>query len=280
MMQPVTPRLSGFGSTLFPVRDDLPGGGQLTSAGDLDRGKTALYELIFRAVNAECGDSWRALLQQADKEFFLVPDATDDSRPIMDILTVIPNSQNLTQRMQGWPLLAVYREGEPSTEAETMKLSVTKQNFSIDYIMGPVGTDSQDRFGDFVLQVVNAIKSVIKLGSHPAHRNGAPAFQGIFSNVVVLSQSGPACSEVTDQQAGAGYFGGSVTIQVTEREISQANSELGTFERDAFYYDSSFPGYGDAVPSEPAQFDTDGNLLKDSVPNNFVTPAIEGIKST
>lgn len=244
--KPITPLLNGFGTSHFPVTQFAPDGGPLTSAGSLDKGKTAIYELLRAAVNYECGDAWRVLINQEDTYLkWQAEDNRRDPAPIMDVITVMPSAQNLMQRKEVWPLLAVYREGEPTYENETIKIRVRKQQFSVDYIIGPLGADTQDRYGDFVLQVLNAMESAIENGRHPAYRNGVCPFQGVFSSVRIISSSGPACSEVTPEQKGGGYFGGALVLECVERSISQANAEIGTFERDAFYHDTTFPGYGD-----------------------------------
>jgi hypothetical protein len=249
-MSDPTPLLGGFGSTLLPVRDTTEKGEPLSSAGTLDKGKNAILGLLEAAINYECGDAWRSLLQQGDKTFFLRGNATGDAKPVMDIMTVTPNAQNLMERKADWPLLAVYREGEPTHQFETLKLRTSNQDWSVDYIMGPLGVDSQERYGDFVLQVLVVIEEVINQGSHPAYLDDMPVFQGVFSRIDVATTAGPGCSDVTPQEQGSGYFGGSAVLKSIERHVPQANTRIGKFPRDAFYYDEKFPGYGTATDTD------------------------------
>lgn len=251
---------SGFGSTTFPLRTDDPLTGEpLTAAGQLDRGKTVLLYLLRAAINADCGDAWQAIMSQEDGDSFLQEYAKlgIGLNPVMDIMTVQPSPQNLTQRKEAWPLLAVYREGEPTYDWKTSKIRRRTQQWGVDYIMAPLAADSQDRLGDIVVHVVDSIETTIMRGGHPAYNGGANPFYGIFNSLHVVSSTGPACSEVIDQKQGAGYFGGSVTLVSSELSVPLANAELDPRWANLGYFPTDYAGYGDALDAIPATVEPD-----------------------
>jgi hypothetical protein len=237
--------IDSFGASRFPLTPS----GAIKSAADYDPGLASIIGLLCAAIEANVGAAWRAMVSQLDE----TSKYTDANRVIGSVLTVIPNSQNLTQvsvkvpgAQTAWPLLAVYRSGVASYDWKTTDYRFRRQEWSVDYILGPLGPDTQRKMGHFVVQVLNSIVEAITLGFHPAYMGGAYQFYGQFSSIDVLTSEGPAVAHVTPTDDGAGYFGGSAILESVERMAYQSGATSDTFNAGA--YTTTNDGYGTASP--------------------------------
>ena len=217
-----------FGSSRFPLSITV-GGSPATSAAQYDPGADAMVAFFRAVIEADCGAAWRQLVGQLDETSFL---NIIDAAPVGDSITVEPSPENLTQRKEGWPLLAVYREGEPLTKERTTEYQCRTQNWAVDWVIGPLGVDTQRRVGSFVVQIENAITAALWHGYHPAYQGGVKQFVGIFSEIEVLSSSGPGHSDTVGLDKKTGYFGGSLVIQTVERMTFQSGATQADFEHD------------------------------------------------
>lgn len=221
-----------FGASRFPL---IP---TEDCAENYDPGLGTIVALLSAAIEANCGDAWRVIVQRLDGDHFLA----DSTGPVSSIHTVVPSIQNLTQTKRAWPVLAVYREGEPVNAQKTIDYYTSTQKWSVDWIVGPLSPASQRKIGHFWIQIRNTIFAAITLGHHDAYQNGAYQFHGQFSEIHTTGAGGPAVSQELTTDKGQGYFGGSVTLETVERLTFQGDTSGIGFEGGA--YTTPNDGYG------------------------------------
>lgn len=217
----------GFGALRFPVATAVEGI-------ELDPGQASLLGLIKAAILAELGDTWTSLLATVDNAHPL--NAKGNGTPVgtASLLEVTP--QQMTQLLSSWPLLAVYRQGEPEFSQHTLGgYDVMRQEWSVDYVLGPLVAAHIIKLGPFCVAVRNVIKTVLMHGYHPTFRNGARQFFGEFVEVKVKSVQGPGLSASLGEEQGAGYYGLTVVVETTERTVLDGYAATGEFETDTGY---------------------------------------------
>ena len=127
-----------------------------------------------------------------------------------------------------FPLLCVYRTGEPAFDHVTIEEERITQDWGIDYILGPLDVDDIPKLGDICGAVGKAVRLVIRQRGHKSYENGALQFypdQGGFATIQLLSQLGPRQASFPDDESETLYF--SVNFRVRTTETS--NDDLGAF---------------------------------------------------
>lgn len=226
--------LDSFGASRFPLTQGE------TCAANYDPGQAAIIGLLSAAIEACCGDAWRTLTASLNNDHFLA----GSTGPVGSVLTVPPNPQNLTQVKMAWPVLAVYREGEPTIGLYSIEYTNSKQRWSVDWIAGPFSPDTQRKIGLFWVQIRNAIFVAIDLGMHPAYQNGAYQFRGQFSEIWPISAVGPAVTQELTTDKGQGYYAGSVILESTERVTYQGDAAAPDLAFEGGAYLTPHDGYG------------------------------------
>lgn len=231
---------NSWGNSRFP----LAVSGTIDTAAQLDTGLQQLAALLAAAVNADCGDMWRHLVNASHERHFL--GASVD--PVAHVIAGIrPSAQVFTQlRIEHWPVLCVYREGS-EFEWNTADIPATKQRWGLDWIVGPIGPDSLNKFGAFWLQVLHAMSAVVIDGHHPAFLADAECFIGQFVQILPTSESGAGISDELTSDKGAGYFGGSLALESLERYVSQSGAAIDLENAAGTAYAPVDAGYGDPV---------------------------------
>lgn len=208
---------NGFGATAFPV--SIPDSTELVDA--LDHGRVAIAGLLRAAINAEVGTLWERVIRHLGPSHYLcrVTQRGQSSIPVMDVMLQEPNPGALQQRHSGWPLLAVYREGNPTTEGHSLYGSIRKQRWSVDWVVGPLDVSDFDRIGMVATKVADVVNYVIDEGWHPAFQNGTRQFYGQFVTIKVVDQQGPGVAQMIGEEKRTGYFGVSLILETGERKI-------------------------------------------------------------
>lgn len=216
----------GFGAQRFPAPT-------VASATALDPGHEAIIGLVQTAINSELGDAWRGIVANLSPDHFLVrPSIT---QPVGSVSSLEPSPQQMTQFKAEWPLLAVYREGDPELTWLTTGMRSWKQQWSVDYVIGPIKAAHVNKIGRFVIAVARVIDRVITLGYHPDYNNGVCAFFGQFTQIETKSIQGPGMSAMLTTESGAGYYGLTVTLESVERQVEDGYAATGMVDVDAGY---------------------------------------------
>lgn len=231
--------IDSFGGSRFPLEVSSA----IDSAALYDPGLASIVGLVTAAIEANCGDAWRALVAQLDVTSFIA----ESTAPVGSVLTVIPSPHNLTQAKRSWPILAIYREGEPTCEHKSFDYPICRQRWSVDWIVGPLGPDTQRKIGHMWVPIRNSIFSAINLGTHPAYLDGAYCFHGQFVEIWPVTAAGPAVTDSLGVEKGYGYFGGSVILESVERTTYQNDAAATGFDGGAYLTPND--GYGDAATS-------------------------------
>jgi hypothetical protein len=226
--------LDSFGASRFPLTQGE------TCAANYDPGQATIIGLLSAAIEACCGDAWRALTASLNNDHFLAR----SNNPVGSVLTVQPNSQNLTQVKMAWPVLAVYREGEPTSGFYSIDYNNSTQRWSVDWIAGPFSPDTQRKIGALWVPISNAIRAAIVEGMHPAYQNGAYQFHGQFSEIRWITSAGPAVTQELTTDKGQGYYGGSVILETVERMTFQSDAAAAITDFDGGAYLTPHDGYG------------------------------------
>lgn len=201
---------NGFGATRFP----LP---TVTTGAELDPGAESLLRLLEAAINADAGDAWRSVLGILPPGHFL---SKYENKPVGTASRTEVSIQNMAQFVARWPLLAVYREGEPTFEPCTTSFGYLVQNWSVDYIIGPLDPGDQKIIGSLCNPIARLIRTVLHHGYHPAYQNGVRQFMGQFSTIGTKAIQGPnVARDLSTGESGVGYFGMTIVVETRERDV-------------------------------------------------------------
>jgi hypothetical protein len=155
----------GFGGLALPV----DAADVTTTLTPLDPARAVLSGLFRAAINAELGPAWT-------KATAGTPLAS--SSPVQDVLEIPPTADKMKQRVAGWPLLCVYRDGDGVCEEHTLNGGVERltQPWTVDYILGPVDIADLRKLGDVFQAVVKIVRLCIRRRGHEAYQGGALQF--------------------------------------------------------------------------------------------------------
>lgn len=210
----------GFGAVRFPAPS-------VTTGASLDAGHEALLGLLKQAINSELGVAWAATLASLNTDQFVDGPGT----PVCSALPIEATPQQLTQVKAKFPVLCVYREGEPELVWTYGCGQTWKQKWSVDWILGPVTAAHITKLGRFAVSVARVISRAIDLGYHPDFNSGVCQFFGQFAKVDCVGIAGPGVQQSLTEEAGSGYYGITVTLETEEREFEDAiakEGEIGT----------------------------------------------------
>ena len=211
----------GFGGQRFPAD-------AVTTAVDLDPGHTAIVGLLEAAINDELADAWAAIVGTLPTDHYLR--LFSQIRPVGTASTLEMTPQVMTQYQSQWPVLAVYREGAPRLDWVSLQYRGWTQDWSVDYVIGPLKAQHLGKVGRFVIAVARVIENTITNGYHPAYLSGARQFFGQFSSIDPIGVMGPGIAQsLTDSEPG-GYYGLTVTLRTLERRVETDYASATTFE--------------------------------------------------
>lgn len=214
----------GFGAVRFPA----PAVG---SAQDLDPGQIAILELLEAAINAELGTAWCSIVATLRDEAKL----RQSRQPVEFASTMELTPQEMTQVVTAWPLLAVYRQGEPEFDQLTLEYDKLTQQWSVDYVIGPLSAAHKVKIGRFCNSVAKLIWRTLDRGYHSAYKGGARQFLGQFTSIKATGVQGPGVAQSLGEESGSGYYGMTVLVETVEREVYDDVAQEGAFETDTGY---------------------------------------------
>jgi hypothetical protein len=198
----------GYGATSFPLQ--IPLGNHAIDFLDLQQACIGL--LLKDAINAELGDEWRRICSRLEDDHFL--NRSPGALPVVHVVDMEPSPAVLGQTFAQWPILAVYREGTPTTTQQNIDgESGTAEPWAVDWVIGPLDHGDQARVGKFANAVANLVRYVTSEGFHPAHQNGVCVTVGIFSQLHAKGQMGPGVAQVIGDEKGNGYYGISIQLE-------------------------------------------------------------------
>jgi hypothetical protein len=178
--------------------------------GAFDPARRILRALFQSAIISELSPVW---------EQVTIGTPLSDKSPVQDWMELEPNPQTMLQRVPGWPLLVVHRQGEAKYEERTIALTERIQEWGIHYILGPLDAASIHRLGNVFLAVGTLVALVIRQRGHKSYENGALQFfrgKGGFSSIELKSQVSGQAQFVADENATL-YYATTLTIETRER---------------------------------------------------------------
>jgi hypothetical protein len=234
----------GFGGLPLPAR-------AVANAANLDPGHEALIGLIETAINSELTATWRAVTAGLEPDHYLL--RNNCVKPVGYACAVETTDQQRTQFKAEWPLLSVYREGDPELVYYQNGYQSWKQNWSVDWIVGPLKTPHINKIGRLAIAVGRVICCVIDDGHHPDYHNDECQFFGQFAAVKSTSVVGPGVQHSMTEDAGSGYYGLTVTLETIERRFDDATA--GSYDR---YYIGATTPTADVITSIRITTDDEG----------------------
>jgi hypothetical protein len=220
MTQSIT---NGFGAVRFPLTaPNLNDGGS-----SVDVGLNTLTQLIAAAVNAEFRTKWTSAIES------LSPNSKirgEYLQPVGSTFNEPPEPHQLTQTSLVWPILAVYRTGDPEDFDLTLCHRATRQTIHADWILGPLGVAEQKRMRGFLTAFLALVREVVRYGRHPAFDGNVRQFAGSFHSLQVTGVSGPGIARMLETDQGGGYYAVSAHLEAVERECNTSGGssvELG-----------------------------------------------------
>jgi hypothetical protein len=213
---------TGYGAIDFPLVESPH-----ETPSSLDPALTTISEYLAAVIRAEIGPAWIVAAGKLPcdhplRESFL-------NGPIGRVIPSEPTKDTLTQYKAEFPVLCVYRTGEPETFNLSMKYCGYKQKWGVDWIVGPLDLGQRRMIGGFANPVVKIMRTAIFYGRHPAYNNRINPFYGIVSKLDVVGQHGPGVAQALGEEQGFGYWSVSLDLESIERlTISQSESTFET----------------------------------------------------
>lgn len=234
----------GFGSLRFPAPS-------VDSAAQLDPGHEAIIGLLKTAINSELGNAWTGIVAELDADHYL---RRKELQPVSWTSDLEATPQQLTQFKTEWPILCVYRQGEPELVWLQNSGQSWKQQWSVDWIVGPLKAAHIHKVGRFAISVARCICRTIDLGYHPNYNHGICCFFGQFVQIDSKGVAGPGIQQSLTEESGSGYYGLTVTLETIEREYEDAVAKVGEINTDTNYVKI---GTGTSVPLTEIWVDPD-----------------------
>lgn len=201
----------GIGAHTFPV---APGD-------DLDPAQTMFVALFHAAINDELSAAWTHVW--TDKAYLV------DGTPVGSPFLTEPDLDNLRQAKQKWPIFALYRAGEPTTDDFTLWQGRTTQSWRIEHVLGPLEVVSEQKARAFLEREASLIRRILADGGHRAYsaitlEDGRRAPEAVFAKAglsVIRSprfQIGRAAHEGSDTK----YFCLGCSFETHELERTES----------------------------------------------------------
>lgn len=214
---------NGFGAVRFPLTVPTFKDG----AFDVDVGLNTLTQLIATAVNAEFRATWLRAMDSLPETSKIRGTCR---KPVGSTFNEPPEPSQLTQTTLTWPILAVYRTGDPEDFELTLCHRATRQTIHADWILGPLSVAEQKRMRGFLTAFLALVREVVRYGRHPAFDGNVRQFAGSFHSLQMTGASGPGIARMLDTDQGGGYYAVSAHLEAVERECNTSGGssvELG-----------------------------------------------------
>lgn len=223
---------------------------------ELDPAKDILISLFRTAIMTELGPRWasaRLGTPLADRD------------PVESTLDVEPTPEILQQERIEFPLLAVYRDGDPESTEFTLAIDRITQRWGVDYVLGPLDAASLRRIGNALHVVAKIVQEVVQVGGHPEHGmddSGTQPEQVLigtdenscrFSSVRVVNWSTGQASFATDGQ-GPTYWWMTLQLETTEDD-GRTEPYLGMPDHEAADF-SLGTGTADGIIDDLVEFES------------------------
>lgn len=211
-----------FGDLDFPVTTSIT-----TTLTPLDPARERLTALFKAAINAELGTAWTTVTNTLDSGHALY-----GTSPVQDTLELAPSPAVMTQRKPAWPLMCVYRSGKATLEPFTMHIDRIVQEWTVDYILGPLDVGDLRKVGDVCIAVAKIIRAVIRRRGHASYDSGALQFfpdKGGLGAIELKSSEGPGQASFAGDESGTLYYALTMTLETVEHLTDDAD-EFGAFD--------------------------------------------------
>lgn len=187
-----------------------------------DTGRDVLLALFKAALNAELnqtsanGDAWTNAVTGTPLAGTL---------PVQDELAMMPDADLVLQRKCAWPLLCVYRDGEPwAVEEFSLGRAKLTTRMHVDWILGPLDIASRYKLTSFMQRAAKVITLTCWEGGHPQYRASADgrALYVLGDNGAGFKECWPVKIEqgvarfATGKQDAATYLALSATLECEE----------------------------------------------------------------
>jgi hypothetical protein len=180
--------LQTFGGLSLPAVADEDTG----TAASLDPGRDLLLAFCAAVLNSELGDAWTTVTTGLPSGH-----PFDGSTPVQDTFPDEPSFQVSTQRKNGFPLLALHREGAMTFEPQGLEVDRAVQAWKLHYILGPLDVIDQRKLKDFAFAAGKIIRLAIRNRKHKAYADEALQFFGHFGAI-----------DLESAEVGQATFGG------------------------------------------------------------------------
>lgn len=204
-----------FGGLALPITAE----GVTDNLTSLDPAKSILLNLFASAINSELGSVWTKVSD-------LVP-TLKGTKPVQYLLELPPDADTLQQLRVTFPLLSICRTGTGEYDEYTLFNDRLTQQWSLYYILGPVGIAEERKLGDICVAIAKTVCLVIDLGGHPSYEGGAPQFFGdraALSRIILKSVDGPGQAAFTNKDEAAPLYY-AIGMNLETWEVSENNLE-------------------------------------------------------
>jgi hypothetical protein len=219
-----------------------------TTLTPLDPARAKLTALFKAAINYEFTEVWQKIVGSAGGTTGL--GATHDlygTLPVQDTLELQPTHKFMLERKAAFPLLAVYRMGNPSMEQHTLFRDRLTCQWGMDYVVGPLTVAAVRQVGDICMAIVKLVRTVIRQRGHKAYEAGALQFFPDKGGLASIDLKSFAMGQIpfAGDEDGTVYYSLSMTLETSEIGYDDP-AEFGDF--DAADYTV---GVGDATDVVP-----------------------------
>lgn len=108
-------------------------------------------------------------------------------------LPMAPSVAVLQRYKAAMPLLCVCRDGKATWDELTLHEERMTQQWSVDYVVGPLSLDDERKLGSIAVAALKAIRGTVSRGYHPAFEGGAYQFRAAYlGDDVIADGSGGA----------------------------------------------------------------------------------------
>lgn len=219
--------IGAVGGLTFPVAASAV----TDSLAALDPARHEMAGLLAAAINGELGAPWAKIVATLPTGHML-----RGTTPVQDVVELEPDATNLGTRRNGWPLLAVYRQGKATVTWKFEARQTRTQRWNVDYILGPVAIDDVRKLGDILTAAGSVIGYVLMHGFYGGHPSASPPvaaygtgipFAIPVSSVHLVGQTGPGWAKAEGMGAEAKpYYG--ITFEVETTEVTSVLTDPAT----------------------------------------------------
>lgn len=219
--------IGSVGGMTFPVSASAV----TDSLTPLDPSRHEMAGLLAAAINGELGAPWAKIVATLPATHIL-----RGSKPVQDVAELEPDATVLGTRRNGWPLLAVYRQGKATVTWKFEARQTRTQRWNVDYILGPLALDDVRKVGDILTAAGSVVAYTLMHGFYGGHPSASPPvaaygtgipFAIPVSSVHMVGQTGPGYAKAEGMGGEAkDYYG--ITFEVETTEVTSVLTDPAT----------------------------------------------------